>query len=39
MPELAEFDPEERAERTRDGMSAFQQGTRSARQADDVVEP
>ncbi|MGW6444062.1 nitrate- and nitrite sensing domain-containing protein [Lentzea sp. NPDC055074] len=39
MPELAEFNPEERAERTRDGMSAFQRGTRDARQADDVVEP
>ncbi|WP_342713655.1 sensor histidine kinase [Lentzea fradiae] len=39
MPDLGEFDAEERAERTRDGMSAFQRGTRSARQADDVVEP
>lgn len=34
-----EFDAEERAERTRDGMAAFQRGTRDARQADDVVEP
>ncbi|WP_329793415.1 nitrate- and nitrite sensing domain-containing protein [Lentzea sp. DG1S-22] len=39
MPDLAEFNPEERAERTRNGMSAFQRGTRDARQADDVVEP
>ncbi|HUQ58459.1 nitrate- and nitrite sensing domain-containing protein [Lentzea sp.] len=39
MPDLAEFNAEERAERTRDGMSAFQRGTRNARQADDVVEP
>ncbi|NKE62182.1 sensor histidine kinase [Lentzea sp. PSKA42] len=39
MPDLGEFDAEERAERARDGMSAFQQGTREARQADDVVEP
>ncbi|MCP2246534.1 Signal transduction histidine kinase [Lentzea aerocolonigenes] len=39
VPDLTELHSEERAERTRDGMSAFQQGTRNARQADDVVEP
>ncbi|MGW6934600.1 sensor histidine kinase [Lentzea sp. NPDC054927] len=38
-PDFAEANTEERAERTRDGMSAFQQGTRTARQADDAVEP
>ncbi|MEV6236949.1 nitrate- and nitrite sensing domain-containing protein [Lentzea sp. NPDC051838] len=37
--ELTEAHTEERAERTRDGMSAFQRGTRSARQTDDPVEP
>jgi hypothetical protein len=37
--DFAEAHTEERAERTRDGMSAFQQGTRDARQADDAVEP
>jgi signal transduction histidine kinase len=38
-PEFADVGNEERAERTRDGMSAFQRGTRDARQADDTVEP
>jgi signal transduction histidine kinase len=38
-PDFAEVNTEERAERTRNGMSAFQQGTRTARQADDAVEP
>ncbi len=40
-PELdfSDAHTEERAERTRDGMSAFQQGTRDARRADDAVEP
>jgi signal transduction histidine kinase len=38
-PDFTEVHTEERAERTRDGMSAFQQGTREARQADDAVEP
>ncbi|MDT7788622.1 MAG: hypothetical protein QOF58_7041 [Pseudonocardiales bacterium] len=37
--DFAEAHTEEQAERTRDGMSAFQQGTRDARQADDAVEP
>ncbi|WP_231114692.1 nitrate- and nitrite sensing domain-containing protein [Lentzea aerocolonigenes] len=37
--DFAQTHSEERAERTRDGMSAFQQGTRDARQADDAVEP
>ncbi|MFD5829171.1 nitrate- and nitrite sensing domain-containing protein [Lentzea sp. NPDC060358] len=39
MPDLDEMNNEDRAERTRDSMSAFQRGTRNARQTDDVVEP
>ncbi len=38
-PDFTEFDAEERAERARDGLSAFQRGARDARVADPDFEP
>ncbi|GAA1348483.1 sensor histidine kinase [Saccharothrix algeriensis] len=36
---LAETDVEQSAERVREGLSAFQRGTRDARRSDDALEP
>ncbi|WP_433272907.1 nitrate- and nitrite sensing domain-containing protein [Actinosynnema sp. CS-041913] len=36
---LAEVDAEQSAERVREGLSAFQRGTRDARRSDDALEP
>ena len=38
-PDFTEFDAEERAERARTGLSAFQRGARDARVADPDFEP
>lgn len=39
LPPLGELEVERSAERTRDGLSAFQQGAREARRTDNALEP